>query len=83
MKPGENLRLAVSKQRLQELRQQIGERVPLSCRYTVDARPILLSVDAGYATLRYPNGVTILNVPIDDLVDDGGEMLDLVQSPQS
>ena len=57
---------------LNAIKAQIGQEVPLSNRYVRGPRPILVSVDGDTATLRFPNGASLLRVPLRDLVDDSG-----------
>ncbi len=54
------------------LRGMIGEEVPLSHYYLKGQKPTLVGVDGDLCILRYPNGVTMRDVPIKDLVDDSG-----------
>lgn len=63
---------AETRQWEERLREMIGRQVPLSSAYTRGARPTLVAIENDRATLRYPNGATILNVPLRDLVDDVG-----------
>ncbi len=63
---------AEAQRHLDGLRKMIGKGVPLSCSYVRGQRPILLAIEGDRATLKYPNGATILNVPLRDLVDDSG-----------
>ena len=63
---------AENRQWLDWIRDQIGREVPLSSAYTRGQKPILVSIDAERATLRFPNGAMLLNVPLRDLVDDAG-----------
>ncbi|MEO8268465.1 MAG: hypothetical protein ABI557_02020 [Aureliella sp.] len=55
-----------------QLRESVGQPVPLSCRYVRGDRPILVRIEEDTAMLRYPNGVTVAKVPLRDLVDDSG-----------
>ena len=48
------------------------QEVPLSNRYVRGQRAILISVDGETATLQFPNGATLANVPLRDLVDANG-----------
>ena len=57
---------------LNAIRSRIGQEVPLSNRYVRGQRAILVSVDGETATLQFPNGATLSNVPLRDLVDDNG-----------
>lgn len=57
---------------LNAIRSRIGQEVPLSNRYVRGQRAILIAVDGDSATLRFPNGATLANVPLRDLVDDSG-----------
>lgn len=57
---------------LNAIRSRIGQEVPLSNRYVRGQRAILIAVDGDIATLRFPNGATLANVPLRDLVDDSG-----------
>ena len=63
---------AEAQRHLDGLGKMIGQEVPLSCSYVRGQRPILLAIEGDRATLKYPNGATILNVPLRDLVDDRG-----------
>ena len=51
----------------ESLKTKIGQQVPLSMRYTLRPR-----VEVDMATLLFPNGVPLENVPLRDLVDDSG-----------
>ena len=51
---------------------KIGQEVPLSRRYTQGTRALLVSITGETATIRFPNGATLSQVPIRDLVDDSG-----------
>ena len=55
---------------LEAIKSRIGQEVPLSNRYVRGPRPILVSVEGTVATLRYPNGAHLVQVPLRDLVDD-------------
>ncbi len=57
---------------LNAIRSRIGQEVPLSNRYVRGRRATLVSVDGETATLLFPNGATLTNVPLRDLVDDSG-----------
>lgn len=57
---------------LNAIKSRIGQEVPLSNRYVRGPRPILVSVDGDVATLRFPNGASLIQVPLRDLVDDSG-----------
>jgi hypothetical protein len=57
---------------LERLRGMIGQQVPLSSAYTHGVQPILVAIERDRAILRYPNGATIINVPLRDLADDTG-----------
>lgn len=61
---------AEAQRHLDELRSKVGQPVPLSCSYVRGQRPILLAIEGDRATLKYPNGATVMNVPLRDLVDD-------------
>jgi len=50
----------------------IGQEVLLSNRYVRGPRPILVSIEGERATLRFPNGASLVQVPLRDLVDDSG-----------
>ena len=54
------------------IKARIGQEVPLSNRYVRGSRPILVSVEGETATLRFPNGASLVQVPLRDLVDDSG-----------
>ena len=55
-----------------EIRASIGKQVPIRSRYVRGERPTLVAIDGDACTLRFANGVTMLGVPIKDLVDDSG-----------
>lgn len=55
---------------LEAIRSKIGQQVPLSVRYTHGQRATLVAITGNLATLEFPNGVRIDNVPLRDLVDD-------------
>ncbi len=57
---------------LNAIKSRIGQEVPLSNRYVRGRRATLVSVDGETATLLFPNGATLTNVPLRDLVDDSG-----------
>lgn len=57
---------------LQSIRDRIGKEVPLSRRYTQGAKALLVSLEGETATIRFPNGATLTQVPLRDLVDDSG-----------
>lgn len=61
-----------SKKEIEAIKSRIGREVPLSHRYTQGAKAVLVSIDGETATIRFPNGATLNNVPIRDLVDDSG-----------
>lgn len=50
----------------------VGQQIPLSMRYVLGPRPILVSVEGDRATLLFPSGARLENVPLRDLVDDSG-----------
>ena len=50
----------------------IGQEVPLSNRYVRGQWAILVSVDGDTATIQFPNGAVLTQVPLRDLVDDSG-----------
>ena len=50
--------------------QRIGQTVPLHKYWIRGQRPVLMAVEYGLSMLRYPDGSTMLDVPIDDLLDD-------------
>ena len=54
------------------IKSKIGQEVPLSRRYTQGSRAMLVSITGETATIRFPNGATLSQVPIRDLVDDSG-----------
>ncbi len=56
---------------LNAIRSRIGQ-VPLSNRYVRGPRPILVSIEGETATLRFPNGASLVEVPLRDSVDDSG-----------
>lgn len=57
---------------LQSIKARIGQKVPLSRRYTQGPKALLMSVEGETATIRFPNGAVLTSVPIRDLVDDSG-----------
>jgi hypothetical protein len=57
---------------IEAIKSRIGQEVPLSRRYTQGARAMLVSIEGETATIRFPNGATLSEVPIRDLVDDSG-----------
>jgi hypothetical protein len=57
---------------IESIKSKIGKQVPLSRRYTHGSNAILVSVDGDKATIRFPNGATLRDVPVRDLVDDSG-----------
>jgi len=57
---------------LQSIRDRIGKEVPLSRRYTQGAKALLMSLEGETATIRFPNGAILTQVPLRDLVDDSG-----------
>jgi hypothetical protein len=57
---------------IEAIKSKIGQEVPLSHRYTQGPRALLVSITGETATIRFPNGATLSQVPIRDLVDDGG-----------
>lgn len=57
---------------IEAIQSRIGQEVPLSRRYTQGARPLLVSIEGETATILFPNGATLSQVPIRDLVDDNG-----------
>ena len=61
-----------AEEQLEAIKSRIGQEVPLSNRYVRGQRAILVSVDGETATLQFPNGATLANVPPRDLVDDSG-----------
>lgn len=61
-----------SKDEMESIKSKIGQEVPLSSRYTHGSRPILVSITGETATIRFPNGATLAQVPVRDLVDDRG-----------
>lgn len=63
---------AETRDEIEAIKSKIGQEVPLSRRYTQGAKALLVSIDGETATIRFPNGATLSQVPIRDLVDDGG-----------
>ncbi|MFO0923552.1 MAG: hypothetical protein U0905_13810 [Pirellulales bacterium] len=61
-----------SKDEIEAIKSKIGQEVPLSRRYTQGTRALLISITGETATIRFPNGATLSQVPIRDLVDDAG-----------
>ena len=54
------------------IKAKVGQHVPLSMRYVLGPRPTLVSVEGATATLLFPNGARLENVPLRDLVDNSG-----------
>lgn len=61
-----------SEQEMTHLKSQIGKEVPLSHYYLRGQKPTLVAIDGNVCMLRYPNGATMRDVPLKDLVDDAG-----------
>jgi hypothetical protein len=61
-----------AEEHLKAIKSRIGKEVPLSNHYVRGQRPILVSIEGDTATLQFPNGATLLKVPLRDLVDDTG-----------
>ena len=61
-----------SKEEIEAIKSKVGQEVPLSRRYTQGTRALLISISGETATIRFPNGATLSQVPIRDLVDDAG-----------
>ena len=57
---------------IESIKSRIGQVVPFSRRYTQGTRAVLISISGETATIRFPNGATLSQVPIRDLVDDSG-----------
>jgi hypothetical protein len=57
---------------IEAIKSKIGQEVPLSRRYTHGSRALLVSITGETATIRFPNGATLSQVPVRDLVDDSG-----------
>ncbi len=57
---------------IEAIKSKIGQEVPLSRRYTQCSRALLVSIHGETATIRFPNGATLSQVPLRDLVDDSG-----------
>ena len=57
---------------IEAIKSKVGQEVPLSHRYTQGAKAMLVSITGETATIRFPNGATLSEVPIRDLVDDSG-----------
>jgi len=53
---------------IEAIKSRIGQEVPLSTRYAREPRAILVSVEGDTATIRFPNGAILSNVPIRDRV---------------
>lgn len=56
----------------QAIKAKVGQQVPLSMRYVLASKPTLVAVEGDKATLLFPNGARLENVPLRDLVDDSG-----------
>ncbi len=52
---------------IEAIKSKIGQEVPLSRRHTQGTRAVLLSISGETATIRFPNGATLSQVPIRDL----------------
>jgi hypothetical protein len=63
---------AENRKEVESIKSRIGQEVPLSRRYILGARATLVSIEDETATIRFPNGATLSQVPIRDLVDDSG-----------
>jgi hypothetical protein len=61
-----------TREEIEAIKSKIGQEVPLSRRYTQGTRAVLVGITGETATIRFPNGATLSQVPIRDLVDDGG-----------
>lgn len=61
-----------NRKEIEAIKSKIGQEVPLSRRYTQGAKALLVSITDETATIRFPNGATLSQVPIRDLVDDSG-----------
>lgn len=61
-----------AEEQFRAIKARIGQEVPLSTSYVRGARAILVSIEGDTATLRFPNGAILANVPLRDLVDDSG-----------
>ena len=61
-----------TKDEIEAIKSRIGQEVPLSRRYTQGSRALLVRITGETATIRFPNGATLSQVPIRDLVDDSG-----------
>ena len=59
-----------AEEHLKAIRSCIGREVPHSNRYVRGQRPILVSIEGETATLQFPNGALLVQVPLRDLVDD-------------
>lgn len=59
---------AEARQHVESLHRRMGQSkpVPLSCSYVRGQRPILLAIEGDLATLKYPNGAELINVPLRD-----------------
>lgn len=57
---------------MESIKAKVGQEVPLSMRYVLGPKPTLLSVEGDTASLMFPNGARLENVPLRDLVDDSG-----------
>lgn len=63
---------AESRDEIEAIKSKIGQEVPLSRRYTQGPKALLISITGETATIRFPNGATLSQVPFRDLVDDSG-----------
>lgn len=59
-------------------RERIGEEVPQSRYVWRGLRPTLIAIEGNLCLLRYPNGATMRDVPIQDLMNQGGGWKDVV-----
>ncbi|MFN7877127.1 MAG: hypothetical protein ACK5PB_17545 [Pirellula sp.] len=57
---------------IEAIKSKLGQEVSLSHRYTLGVKAVLVSIDGETATIRFPNGAILSQVPIRDLVDDSG-----------
>ncbi|MFN7290072.1 MAG: hypothetical protein ACK5YR_08335 [Pirellula sp.] len=57
---------------IESIKSKIGTEVPLSRRCTQGAKALLVSTYGDRATIQFPNGATMGDVPVRDLVDDRG-----------
>lgn len=61
-----------AKDEIEAIKSKIGQEVPLSHRYTQGSRALLVSLTGETASIQFPDGATLCQVPIHDPEDDSG-----------